>query len=61
MVAPVLASVLTQSYEQMPGLEKMCSNFIYYPNKIIFLCAVMGVGKKTTTKKCHKVICSHVW
>ncbi len=46
MVALVLASVLTQAYDQMPGLEKMCSNFLYYPNKIMFLCAVMGVRKK---------------
>jgi hypothetical protein len=41
----VLASVLTQPYDQMAGLEKVCSKFLYYPNKIIFLCAVTGVGK----------------
>jgi hypothetical protein len=46
MVALVLASVLTQPYAQMPGLEKIVFEFFIVSKQIIFLCAVMGVGKK---------------
>jgi hypothetical protein len=50
MVALVLASVLTQPYDQMPGLEKMCSIFLYYPKKIIF-CVRLSVWEKKKKPK----------
>jgi hypothetical protein len=47
-----------QTYDQMPGLEKMCLVFIYNSNDLFIWCGY-GCGKKKIKKK-QNVIC-HVW
>ncbi len=60
MVAVLCASVEMQPYDQVPGLENMCSIFMYNPNDFYFYRVIMHVEKEIIKKR-HNVICSHVW
>jgi len=53
MVVVFCASIWMQPYDRISGLEKICLVFSYNPNKIFFLCIIMGMGNNNNNKKAH--------
>jgi hypothetical protein len=45
----------------MFGLEKLCLIVLGYPNGMLFLCAIMGVGKINIKIIIEVIIFKYVW